>query len=97
MPNVDLILMEEDQLKGKYGEWHKRLFAAGFENVWRARDSFDPGNRIMDRLFHTAWFRRNGSSRPGRQFVRCDEYAATMRFDPGMLRCMPLLSPADVL
>jgi len=46
-----------------YRLWHRHLEQAGFRQVWRSHDTFDPKNKPWSRfLYHSAWVRTTNTS-----------------------------------
>ena len=73
-----------------YSQWHSRLKARGFENVWHARDTYAPVTDLWSRnLRHSAWRRR----RVGREPVdECRAHFMRTRRPESELSCLPLIS-----
>ena len=97
LAQLRLVIIEEDAPeRTNYSAWHARLDRAGFEMVWRSRDTFRyPGGWKpvwSRRLFYTAWRRRSrppggGGARRTRVPRLCAAYAAAEGLSRRQLDC----------
>jgi hypothetical protein len=75
LAQLELVLIEEDMYMRNtngtspsedlidYRLWHRHLEQAGFRQVWRSHDTFDPKNKPWSRfLYHSAWVRTTSTS-----------------------------------
>jgi hypothetical protein len=75
LAQLELVLIEEDMYMRDtngtspsedlidYRLWHRHLEQAGFRQVWRSHDTFDPKNKPWSRfLYHSAWVRTTNTS-----------------------------------
>jgi len=85
---VDLILMEEDQIK--YGEWHKILYQRNYHCIWYLEDTYyhkhENAKRWSLPMRHSVWLHKRAlDSRvlPG----SCKEYIDEQGFASGQIVC----------